>query len=111
MRKTRKKTNEEEEKIAKKTKTNRKIRYGKGEDRGKMMNKNRQSKKIRKQNQISSKDDVRSRVAQWYSYGLDDPGSVYGRGWQLFSSPPPLERLWGPPSLLANGHWEFFPRK
>jgi len=29
-------------------------------------------------------------------------GSRHGRGWEFFSSPPRLDRLWGPSSLLSN---------
>jgi hypothetical protein len=31
-------------------------------------------------------------------------------GSKLFSSPRRPDRLWGPPSLLSNGHREHFPR-
>jgi hypothetical protein len=31
-------------------------------------------------------------------------GSSPGRGWEFFSSPPCLDCLWGPPSLLHNGY-------
>jgi hypothetical protein len=36
-------------------------------------------------------------------YGQDDRGSIPGRSWEFFFSPPCPDRLWGPPSLLANG--------
>jgi len=29
--------------------------------------------------------------------------------WEFFSSPPRLERFWGPPSLLSNGYQWLFP--
>jgi hypothetical protein len=29
-------------------------------------------------------------------------GSSPGRGWEFFSSPPGLDRIWGPPSLLLQ---------
>jgi hypothetical protein len=29
-------------------------------------------------------------------YWLDDRGSIPGRGWEFFSSPPRPARLWGP---------------
>jgi hypothetical protein len=42
-------------------------------------------------------------------YGLDDRGSIPGRGWEFFSKPPRPERLWGPSSLLSNGYQGLFP--
>jgi hypothetical protein len=41
---------------------------------------------------------------QRQGYGLGDRGSIPGRGWELFSSPPGSDRFWGPPSLLSNGY-------
>jgi hypothetical protein len=41
-------------------------------------------------------------------YGLDDRGSIPGRGWEFFSSTPCPERLWGLPSLLSNGYRGLF---
>jgi hypothetical protein len=44
-------------------------------------------------------------------YRLDDRGSRVrfpAGGWEFFSSPPPPERLWGPPSLLSNGYQGLF---
>jgi len=43
-------------------------------------------------------------ATQWMIWG-----SIPGRGWEYFSSPPRLDRLWGPPSLLSNGYQGFFP--
>jgi hypothetical protein len=37
-------------------------------------------------------------------YGLDNRGSILGRGRNFFSSPPRLDLLWGTPSLLSNRH-------
>jgi hypothetical protein len=36
------------------------------------------------------------------SYGLDERGSIPDRDKRLFSPPCPPDRLWGPPTLLAN---------
>jgi hypothetical protein len=47
------------------------------------------------------------------SYRLDDRG-VGVRvpvGSRIFSSPRHPVRLWGPPSVLANGYRAFFPRR
>jgi len=32
-------------------------------------------------------------------------------GWEFFPSPPCLERLWDPPSLLSIGYQGLFPRE
>jgi hypothetical protein len=37
-------------------------------------------------------------------YGLEDRGSIPGRGKRFFSSPQRPDRLWGPSSLLSNGY-------
>jgi hypothetical protein len=42
-------------------------------------------------------------------YGLDDRSSIPGEGWKFFSSTLCPDRLWGPPILLSNGCWGFFP--
>jgi hypothetical protein len=44
-------------------------------------------------------------------YGLDDRGSIPGRGMRFLSSPQLSDALWGPYSLLPNGYREIFPRK
>jgi hypothetical protein len=36
--------------------------------------------------------------------GLDDRGSIPGRGWEFFSSLPRPYLLWEPLSLLSNGY-------
>jgi hypothetical protein len=36
-------------------------------------------------------------------------GSSTGRGWEFLPSPPCSERLWGPSSLLSNGHQVLLP--
>jgi hypothetical protein len=51
-------------------------------------------------------------IAQCYSawaMGCMIGGSIPGRGWECFSSPPRPDRLWGPLSLLSNGYQGFFP--
>jgi hypothetical protein len=50
-----------------------------------------------------------SSVGTALSYGLDDRGSIPCGFSEFFSSPPRPERLWGPPSLLANGYQGLFP--
>jgi hypothetical protein len=42
-------------------------------------------------------------------YGLDDRGSISGRGKRFFLYPLYPGHLWGPPSLLWNGYRGFFP--
>jgi len=41
---------------------------------------------------------------------MDDQGSILGRGTKVFSSPPRLGRLWGPPILLSCRYWGLLPR-
>jgi len=36
-------------------------------------------------------------------------GSSPGRGWEFFSSPPRLDRLWSPSSLISSRYQELFP--
>jgi hypothetical protein len=42
-------------------------------------------------------------------YGLDDRGSIPGRGKGFFLYPLCPDGLWGPPSLLYNGYRGSFP--
>jgi hypothetical protein len=44
------------------------------------------------------------------SDGMDDRGSIPGRGKIFFSIPEFSDRLWGPPSLLSIGNRELFLR-
>jgi hypothetical protein len=48
----------------------------------------------------------------WLGYGLDDWGSIPGRGRErmFFSSPPRPDWLWVPPNFLSNGFRGSFPR-
>jgi hypothetical protein len=39
---------------------------------------------------------------RWQRYGLDDRGSITGRGTDFVTSPPRPGRLWGPPRPLTN---------
>jgi len=46
-------------------------------------------------------------------YGLDDRsyrGLISGRGYEFFSSPSRLDRIWGAHSLLSNGCRGLSPR-
>jgi hypothetical protein len=46
-----------------------------------------------------------AQLVQSLGFGLDDQGSILGRGSNgIFSSPPRPYRLWGPPSLLSDGY-------
>jgi hypothetical protein len=42
-------------------------------------------------------------------YGWMIGGSSPGKVWGFFFSPPCLDRLWGPPTLLSKGYQGFFP--
>jgi hypothetical protein len=42
-------------------------------------------------------------------YGLNDGGSISGRGEIFFSTPQLPDLLWGPPSLLSDGYRVIFP--
>jgi hypothetical protein len=42
-------------------------------------------------------------ILKLLGYGIDDRGSIPGGGRDFFSSSPPSNRLWGPPSLVSNG--------
>jgi hypothetical protein len=47
---------------------------------------------------------------QRWAMGWMIGGSSPDRGWKFLSSPPRPDRLpWGPPSLLSNGYYSFFP--
>jgi hypothetical protein len=41
------------------------------------------------------------------SWIIGDSG--LGRGWEIFSSSPCPDRLWGPPILLSSGYLWLFP--
>jgi hypothetical protein len=43
------------------------------------------------------------------NYGLDDRWFESRLDWELFSSPPRPDRLWGLPSILSNWYQGFFP--
>ena len=49
--------------------------------------------------------------AQGLSYGLRVRDGILDGGGGFFSSQKRPGRLWGPPSLLLNGHYGSFPRK
>jgi hypothetical protein len=49
-------------------------------------------------------------LLSWLGYGMNVRGSIPGRNWEFFCSPPRPERLWGQPSLLSNGYQGLFPR-
>jgi hypothetical protein len=56
----------------------------------------------------------RARVAQSVQRlgcGVDDRGSITGRGSEFFSSLPHPDRFWGPPRLLSNGLQRQFRRR
>jgi hypothetical protein len=40
----------------------------------------------------------------WLGYGLEDRGSISGRGWEFLPSPSHPDRIRDPPSLLSNGY-------
>jgi len=35
---------------------------------------------------------------------MDGRGSISGKGWDVFSSPPRADRFWVTPSLLSKGY-------
>jgi hypothetical protein len=41
-------------------------------------------------------------------YGMEVWGSIPGRFKRFLFSPQRRNRLWGPPRLLTNGHWQLF---
>jgi hypothetical protein len=48
---------------------------------------------------------LRAGIAQWIGYGLDDQGI----GVRVPAGAKPRDGLYGPLSLLYNGHWGLFP--
>jgi hypothetical protein len=44
------------------------------------------------------------------AYGVEGQGSIPGRGKIFYSTPQRTDRLWIPPSLLADGYTLLFPR-
>jgi hypothetical protein len=42
-------------------------------------------------------------------YGVDDWGSITGRGKKIFSTPQGPDRLWTQPSVLTKMYWVSFP--
>jgi hypothetical protein len=48
-------------------------------------------------------------INEWKATSWMIGGSNPGRILEFFSSPPCPDRLWGPPSLLANGYQRLFP--
>jgi hypothetical protein len=53
--------------------------------------------------------DMYYRQAGKLFYWKSELGSITGRNGDYFSSPPRLDRLWGPLSLLSSGYWGSFP--
>jgi hypothetical protein len=51
-----------------------------------------------------------SSVAIATDYELDELSSISGRKKVFLSLPQRQERLWGPPSIVYNGHRRLFPR-
>jgi hypothetical protein len=49
-----------------------------------------------------------SSVVQRWATGWMIGGSSPGRGWEVFSSPPRPDLLWGPFGLLSSGYQVFF---
>jgi hypothetical protein len=45
-----------------------------------------------------------------FSINQTDRSSDAARGKRFLSSPKHPDRLWGPPSLLFNGYWAFYPK-
>jgi hypothetical protein len=53
---------------------------------------------------------LNSPVGIGVGYGLDDRGSILGRGWEFFSSPPHPDRFWAHPASYPMGTGCSFPR-